>query len=503
MTAQAPVRTIVIVGGGVTGWAAAAGLANSLRGQSVSIVLLDIPTGEANACPQSTIPQTLVFHRHLGMDERDIVRASDAAFRLGTEYCGMPAAGQRQLRAFGAAGANIGFIRFHQFVAQRRRNGANIELNDYSVTAAAARLGTFSHPDDASGSLLSRLAYGLNLDATGYANILRRYAEQLGVTALSGACGDVALRGNDGFIEAVTLADGRRTEGELFIDCSGARGLLIEGALQSGYEDWSQWLPCDRAVGISSAVTDAVSTVVRCSTNDAGWIVQTPLRSRTSFQYLFSSRHLDNDRALETLRTSLHAGDNVETWQYAIRNGHRRKFWNRNCIALGAAAGAFEALEMTDLHLIQSGLTRLLSMLPDAACHASIAAEYNRVTGQEYAHIRDYLAFNYLVATAPQTPFWQERRSVAAPDSLAHRLQLFESHGRFTNFEHETFSRENWAELFIGGGRWPQNYDPLLDMVDTKKTRQHFSKMRDAIQETAMRLPAHRQYIDDFCRHGV
>lgn len=502
MTLQAPIRTIVIVGGGVTGWAAAAGIANSLRNKNVSVVLLDIPMSEASACPQSTLPQTLAFHRHLGIDERDIMRAADGAFRLGTEYCGLPAACRGQLRPFGSAGASIGFILFHHFATKLRHNGGDIALNDYSVTAAAARLGTFSHPDEESPSLLSRLAYGLNLDSTGYTSLLRRYAEQLGVTAMSGETGEVALRDNDGSIEAVTFTDGRRIEADLFIDCSGERGLLIEVALQSGYEDWSQWLPCDRAVGIRSTTTGDVATVVRCSASDAGWIVQTPLRTTTSTQYIFSSRHLDNDQALDALRTFPDATDNVDTWQYSIRNGHRRKFWIKNCIALGAAAGAFEALEMTGLHLLQSGLTRLLGMLPDAACHASIAAEYNRVTGQEYAHIRDYLAFNYVVASGRQTPFWQERRSVAAPDSLTHKLQLFESHGRFTNFDHETFSRENWASLFINGGRWPQHYDPLLDRVDAEKSRQHFSKMRDSIHETALRLPAHGQYIDNFCGKG-
>lgn len=499
MSLQTPIRKIVIVGGGVTGWVAAAGIANSLRDQAVSIVLLDIPTGDADACPQSTIPQTLAFHDHLGLDERDVLRAANGTFRLGTEFCDWLRPGHKQLRPFGAAGANIGFIPFHHFATKLRRADANVDLNDYSISAAAARLGRFSHPDDKPGSLLSRLAYGLNLDATGYAGLLQNYAENLGVSALQGEAGEVTLHSESGFIEAVVLADGRRIEGDFFIDCSGERGWLIEGALQTGYEDWSRWLPCDRAVAISTEAGGDISLVVRCSANDAGWILQTPLQNRISSQYLYSSEHLESGQALDTLCAKLGSDDCVDAQHYRVRNGHRRKFWNRNCVALGSAAGAFESLEMTSLHLVQSGLTRLLGMLPDASIPASATDEYNRVTAATYENIRDYLVFNYVAVSGHRSPFWQARRSAEMPERLRSRLHLFESHGRVCNFAHETFSLDNWVTLFTSGGYWPQHYNPLLDMVDADTATQHFNKMRNAISEAAQ-LPLHRAYIDEFGR---
>jgi len=497
-----PVRNIVIVGGGVTGWSAAAGIANSLRGQAVSIVVLDSGDGSDAPGTQLMLWQTPRFHRYLGIDEHDIVRAANATFRLGTQLTHWPSPGEQRQRPFGPVGANIGFIPFHHFATRQRRNGHDIEINDYSVSAAAARLGHFSHPGSNSRSLLSRLSYGLNLDARGYARLLSSYAQQLGVEQTSADLSEVSQRNSDGFIEALTLTDGQRIEGDLFVDCSGERGLLIEAVLHSGYEDWSEWLPCDRVVGIRSCSTEPPASMLHLGAGDAGWVTQTPLQGEVSRQYVFSSQYLDDDQALHEIGAMSGSGDRADRWQYSVRNGHRKQFWNKNCIALGAAAGAFEPLEMTGLHLVQTGLTRLLGMLPGADCNPVISEEYNRRTAREYARIRDYLAFNYFAADQRPAPFWQALRSMSVPDSLHCRLQLFESHGRFTRFEQETFLRDNWASLFIGGGCWPRDYDPLLDMTDPDEATRHFAKMRTAIHDTVGRLPQHGQYIEEFCRQN-
>ena len=491
-----PIRNVVIVGGGIAGWMSAAALARALGAQPMSIRVID-PTGVAAEADffaeQGSLPALRAIHRILAIDERQFMRATQATFRLGTEFSDWSAAGQRWIHPCGEVGATLETIPFHHlWLLARQQDEAGFD--EFSLAAQAARRGKFASPSADPRSVLSTLSYAFHFDAALYARYLRRYAEERGVVRTEGVVKEVKLRGEDGFIEAVVLESGERFDGDLFIDCAGSAGVLIEEALGTGYEDWSAWLPCDRAVAVPSASAAELIPCTRSSARSAGWQWRIPLQQRIGNGYVYCSRYLGEDEATSTLLGSLEGAALASPRQLHFTTSRHKKFWNRNCVAIGAAAGFLEPLESTSSHSIQSGIVKLLALFPDRSFDPAEAAEYNRLMSNEYARIRDFLVLHYRLSTRAE-PLWCECREASLPPLLERKIELFSSRGRVVLYDDETFGESSWVSVFLGQRFWPKRSDPRVATVDLAVTRERLGRMRATIRDAAAAMPSHRASI--------
>ncbi|MEA3066047.1 MAG: tryptophan 7-halogenase, partial [Sphingomonadales bacterium] len=380
------IRNIVIVGGGTAGWMAAAALARFL-GRQADVRLVESEEIGTVGVGEATIPQFRLFNAGLGLDEDEFVRATAGTFKLGVEFVGWNGADSRYIHAFGTIGRDLGLIPFHQYWLRHRAEGGSASLWEFSASAQAARRTLFGRLEQTPDRLPSGLAHAFQFDAGLYAAYLRRFAEALGVRRTEGKVKDVPLRGEDGFVEAVVLESGERIEGELFIDCSGFRGLIIEQALATGYEDWSQWLPCDRALAVPCAAGGEFTPYTRASVRDAGWQWRIPLQHRTGNGHVYCSAFTTDEEAARVLLANLDGPALADPRPLRFTAGKRRKAWNRNCVALGLAGGFMEPLESTSIHLVQSGIARLLQLFPGRAFVAEEIDEYNRQTDVEWLSI--------------------------------------------------------------------------------------------------------------------
>jgi tryptophan halogenase len=491
-----PIRKIVIVGGGIAGWMSAAALARALVAQPMSIRVVE-ETGIADAPDfveaEGTLPALRAIHRLLAIDERQFMRATEATFRLGTEFADWTADGHRWMHPCGDVGAPLDSVPFHHLWLRARQEAGAFE--EFSLAAQAAKLGRFASPSTDPRSVLSTLTYAFHVDASLYARYLRRYAEERGVVRSEGRVREVKLRGDDGFIEAVVLEDGELIDGDLFIDCSGPRGVLIEEALRTGYEDWSQWLPCDRAVVVPSASANVLAPHTSATARSAGWQWRIPLQHRIGNGYVYCSRYISDDEATGVLLANLQGAVLASPRQLRFTSGRRKKLWNRNCIAIGPAAGFMEPLESTGIHLIQSGIVRLLALFPDHSFDAAESAEYNRLMSSEYARVRDFLVLHYRLS-AREEPFWRERREASVPPLLERKLNLFASRGRVVLYDDETFGESSWVSVFLGQRFFPRRGDPRAAIVELDVTRERLRRMRARIREAAESMPGHRACIE-------
>jgi tryptophan halogenase len=491
---QAPtLQRVVIVGGGLEGWTAAAGIANSLRGSGTEISVVEVP-GLVNVEPaQYLLPETLLFLRRLGIDENELVRQTGATFRLGTELTGLLNDADRQVRPFGAVGANIGFVLFHHFVTNLRTSEDSVEYADFSPNVVAARNDRFTRPSEQ--DRIPELSYGLNLNTDKLIKLLRTNATINGVTCVDGQPTGVRQQAESGAIEALELKDAQRIDGDFFIDCTGEAAVLLGDSLGVPYVDWSHWLPCDRRVSVTTKGKPAAPPLLRCTAVDEGWVVQAALQYRTAHQLLYSSVCTDDESASNSLVRFV--GDaSADALAFGeSKNGHRRQFWAKNCVALGTSAGRVEPLDVGDFHLAQSGVTRLMTLFPSGRIEAPLAEEYNRATRDEYECLRDYVLLNYLASDWRDTLFWRRSRGADTVPSLRRRTDLFRSRGRVSLGEHETYSRDAWISAFLVAGLQPEGYDPMLDAMDTDELRRHFGAMRAAIEQAVETMPSHAEYM--------
>jgi tryptophan 7-halogenase len=488
-----PIRRVVIAGGAVAGWMSAAALARALDARRVAIHVIEEERGFS--AEESSLPALRALHGMLGIEERDFMRATHATFRLGTAFVDWSRVGQCWMHPLGEIGAGMESVAFHHHWLRARAHDEG-SLEDFSLAAAAAKLGRFAQPSADARSVLSTLAYAFHFDALLYARYLRRYAEARGVLRTEGAVKEVKLRSEDGFIEALVLESGERVEGDLFIDCSGFRGVLIEEALQTGYEDWSHWLPCDRAVMVPCASTGELMPCTRSIARSAGWQWQIPLQHRIGNGYVYCSRYVSEDEAAETLLKNLDGAALATPQLLRFTNGRRKRFWNRNCVAIGLAAGFMEPLESTGIHLIQSGIARLLALFPDRAFDPPGIAEYNRSCASEYERIRDFLILHYCLSARDDSPFWSDCRGMSLPESLERKIQLFASRGRVVVYDDETFGESSWVSVFIGQQLWPRRCDPRAATLAMDVTRERLRRMRDTIRRAAESMPRHRAFIE-------
>jgi tryptophan halogenase len=495
--APAPVRNIVIVGGGTAGWMAAAAFARFL-GPGYAIRLIESDEIGTVGVGEATIPQLRLFNAGLGIDEDEFVRETQGTFKLGIEFHGWRREGHIYIHAFGSIGRSLGLIPFHHYWLRHRAEGGTSSLWDYAPAARAAARNAFGRFQDRPLAPPSGVAHAFHFDAGLYAAYLRRYAEARGARRTQGRVEAVAPLDASGNIAALTLAGGERVEGDFFIDCSGFRGLLIEGALGSGYEDWSHLLPCDRALAVPSAKTAPLVPVTRSTAREAGWQWRIPLQHRTGNGLVYSSAHMSDDSAAATLLANLDGAALADPRPLRFTTGKRLAAWKGNCVALGLAGGFMEPLESTSIHLVQSGIARLLQLFPHRGIAPADASEYNRQTDEEWLAIRDFLILHYH-ANARDGAFWADCRDIALPDSLAEKIDLFRASGRIFRRGAELFTEVGWLQVMTGQGITPADFHPLAAQVTPAQLGEFMDLNRRHAAQVADAMPDHAEFIARHC----
>jgi tryptophan halogenase len=489
-------RKIVIVGGGTAGWMAAAALAHAFKGRCGQIQVVESAEIGTVGVGEATIPPIQFFNAMLGIDERDFIRKTQATFKLGIQFKDWTRLGHTYFHPFGPHGVDIDAVSFHNYWLRLRELGEGGELGDYSLTTVAASMGRYQR----STRDAPPLAYAFHFDASLYALYLRAYAEQRGVERIEGKINDVKLRGEDGFVEAVMLEGDRRVEGDVFIDCSGFRALLIGQALGVGYQDWSRWLPCDRAMAVPCEGPEELSTYTRSTARTAGWQWRIGLQHRVGNGYVYCSNFISDDEAASTLLANLDGAPLGDPRPLRFTTGRRDKFWHKNVVALGLASGFLEPLESTSIHLIQSGIFRLLALMPTDAVDEATIEEYNRLSTIEYEQCRDFIILHYKAVERDDSPLWNYCRTMEIPDALRHKIELFKARARVARFDGQLFIEPSWVAVFLGQNIQPQHYDPLADALDLDETRARLKQIRQTIKDTAAAMPSHRDFINRHCR---
>jgi tryptophan halogenase len=498
MTQPAPLKSIVIVGGGSAGWMTAAALAHAVGG-ACAITLIESEVIGTVGVGEATIPPIRSFNHRLGIDEATFVRETQGSFKLGIEFVDWGKLGHSYFHPFGQYGAEFDSVPFyHHWMHEALEGRMDGPIDDFSMCWAMAKAGKFTHPSPDRRMIQSTFDYAYHFDAGLYAAYLRRFAEARGVTRIEGRVVDVTLRGEDGFITAVTLESGARIDGELFIDCSGFRGLLIEEALEAGYDNWQHWLPCDRAVAVPCERGE-FTPYTRSTARAAGWQWRIPLQHRTGNGYVHCSQFISEEEASATLLANLDGKALADPRPLRFVTGKRREFWKHNCVAIGLSAGFMEPLESTSLHLIQYGILRLIALLPDSTMSPLLAREYNAQTSLEYERIRDFLILHYKASERDDSELWRYCSSMPIPDSLQYKIDHFRSHGMLVSDERELFANPSWIAVYLGQGITPDRAPALAMMREGVPVAERLIQIRAAMAEAVAAMPSHAEFIARHC----
>lgn len=466
--------------------------------------LLDIELVESDAIGtvgvgEATIPQIRLMTSLLGIDEYDFLKHVNGTIKLGIEFNGWRKPGDSYMHAFGKIGRSLGMLVFHHYWLKARRGGQGGELWDYSFNHQAAKANRFARVDKLGDTGLDGLAYAYHFDATLVAQYLRGRSEQNGVARTEGKILDATLRDPDGFIESVTLDDGRTISGDLFIDCSGFRGLLIEQKFGTGYDDWTHYLPCDRAVAVPCESVSPLQPYTQSIAREAGWQWRIPLQHRIGNGHVYCSEFMSDDEATAILLDNLDGKAEAEPRLLRFTTGMRKKLWNKNCIALGLASGFMEPLESTSIHLVQSGLSRLINMFPERSFAQADIDEYNRQSRFEFERIRDFLILHYHANERTDSDFWIGRRELEVPEGLQRKIVLFRRNGRIFRDADELFAEVAWLQVMLGQGIEPLDQHPLADLPPQDQLNGLLSDLKKYIDQSVSGLPSHRQFLDKHC----
>ncbi|MCC2977897.1 tryptophan 7-halogenase [Sphingomonas sp. PL-96] len=484
----APIGRVVIVGGGTAGWMAAAAAARFLDDGQRTITLIESDAIGTVGVGEATIPPIRGFNARLGIDEAAFLRATGGTVKLGIEFVGWTDGTDRYLHPFGTPGRDIEGLNFHQlWLKLRGRDGVG-PLEDYSMAAVAARHGRFAPPSPDPRSPLSGMEYAYHFDASLYAAFLRDRAEAQGVRRVEGRITQVDQDVLTGHVRALRLEGDRVVEGDLFLDCSGFRSLLLGEAMGVGYEDWSHWLPCDSAVAVPTERVRPLLPYTRASARTAGWQWRIPLQHRTGNGHVYASRFQDHDEAERVLLANLDAPTTAPTRRLSFTAGRRARMWEGNVVALGLASGFLEPLESTSIHLVQAGISKLFALFPDMRFTPVERDEYNRLMRSQYEAIRDFIILHYHATQRADSPFWRHVRAMPIPDTLQRKIALFREKGRIFRYDDDLFAVPSWVAVMLGQGILPEGYDPVVDALDEAKLLDALRQMRAGYASAARQL---------------
>lgn len=483
-----PLKRIVVAGGGTAGWMAAAAIARTL-GRAVDLTLVESDAIGMVGVGESTIPPLVAYNRILGINEAEFMRATQATFKLGIQFDDWMKVGTSYFHSFGLTGKDHWSAGFQHFWLAARERGLAGNYGDYCLELKAAEAGKFAHlPED-------RLAYAYQLDATLYARFLRQMAEGDGALRREGKIAEVQLDGESGNIAALVLESGGRVEGDLFVDCTGFRALLIEGALEGGFDDWTHWLPCDSAIAVQTGSIGPPVPFTRAIAHAEGWQWRIPLQHRVGNGIVFCSKFLERDAAWERLSANLQGEVLTKPNNLAFTTGARRKQWHRNCIAVGLSGGFMEPLEATSIHLIQRAVLRLLRMLPLAEISQRDIDEYNDQQLQDMIQIRDFLILHYKATERDDSEYWRYCRDMRIPDTLDQKIELFRETGRVFRKNEELFAENSWVQVMMGQGITPRSYHPIATKLTNDELGRLMQTISSDIAQTVASLPTHQQYV--------
>jgi tryptophan 7-halogenase len=504
---NAALQNIVIVGGGTAGWMTAAALSKVLRLQppnqgpsrySIHVVESDeigtVGVGEA------TIPMIQLFNQVVGIDENEFLRQTQGTFKLGIEFVNWGQLGDRYMHGFGRLGQDLWTVGFDQYWHKMNQAGYTSDLASYSINRAAALAGKFMRADASRGnSPLAEIAHAFHFDASLYAKYLRGLSQARGVQRTEGKVQQVHQHASSGHIEAVTLESGVRVAGDLFIDCSGFRGLLIEQTLHTGYDSWSHWLPCDRALAVPCESVHPIVPYTRATAHSAGWQWRIPLQHRTGNGHVYCSQFISDDEAAATLLHHLDGKPLADPRPLRFNTGMRKQAWNKNVVAIGLSSGFMEPLESTSIHLIQSSIARLIGFFPDKGFSTEDVAEFNRQNQMEYESIRDFLVLHYHLTQRTDSAFWRQCSSMEVPATLKRRMALYQNYGRIVREGGELFAEVAWLQVLEGQGLKPRSHHPLADLIPTEETAEYLHSVRSVVAQCVGVMPTHAQYLAQHC----
>jgi tryptophan halogenase len=493
------IKNVVIVGGGTAGWVTAAALARVMPPETCQVTLVESDAIGTVGVGEATIPPIQHYHQMLGLNEVEFIRCTQATFKLGIDFIGWGRQDSHYFHPFGQYGREFDSVSFHQYWLRAQTLADCGDLSDYSMCTLAARQGRFAPSNSDPGSLLSTMGYAYHFDASLYAACLREYAEVRGVNRVEGKVIDVRLDSNDGFIRSVTLASSQQVEGDFFIDCTGFAGLLIEKVMNVGFENWSHYLPADRAVAVPSANVGPARPYTQSIARSAGWQWRIPLQHRTGNGFVYCSDHISDDEATETLLSNLEGEALASPRTLSFTTGRRHHSWHKNCLAIGLSAGFLEPLESTSIHLIQTSVSRLLQLFPGKDFNPADIREFNQQTQREYEFVRDFIILHYHANQRPE-PLWQYCRSMDIPQTLADRIELFKHRGRIFEREEDLFKKASWLAVLRGQGVHPEAYDPIANAKPEGRLVEMLQEMRRVFRGGVEAMPQHDEFIDQYCR---
>lgn len=483
---------IVVAGGGTAGWMTAAALAGTL-GDLIDLTLVESEAIGTIGVGESTIPPIILFNRLLGIDEADFMRSTQATFKLGIKFENWKHIGENYFHSFGVTGKDHWSAGFQHFWLEGRSKGHKASYDDYCLELQAALAGKFAHlPDD-------RVNYAYQLDSALYAAFLRRRAERDGARRVEGRIAKVELSPETGEIVALCLDGDRRIEGDLFVDCTGFRALLMDGALHVGFEDWTHWLPCDSAIAVQTSSVRPPVPYTRAIAHDAGWQWRIPLQHRQGNGIVYCSRYLDKEAALQRLLSSVEGQVLTQPNFISYKTGVRRHQWYRNCVAVGLSGGFMEPLESTSIHLIQRAILRLIRMLPNGRISERDVAEFNDQQMTDMEQIRDFLILHYKVTQRRDSGFWRHCSSMDVPSELEQKIELFRETGRVFRRHEELFVENSWVQVMMGQGIEPQSWHPVAARLRADELDRFLSSLRESVAKSVDAMPSHQTYISRYC----
>jgi tryptophan halogenase len=497
-----PLR-VVIVGGGTAGWMSAAGIRRQLRTEDYSVTLIESDEIGTVGVGEATLPHIKLFNDMLGIDEAQFMRATRATFKVGIQFCDWDRPGDCYIHPFGAFGEPWGGVEFqHHFFRVLRAGCQRFSLQDYSYAVVAARNNAFEFPNEDKKSIRSTYSYAYHFDAGLYAAYLRSWAIERGVRRIEGRVCDVSRNPNTGDVMDLTLKSGERVAGDLFIDCSGFRSLLLGNIMGVAWQDWTHWLPCDRALAVPCKRLGALTPYTRATARRAGWTWRIPLQHRTGNGYVFSSRFINDGDAQDALLAALEGTAQGEPRLLRFSPGRRERAWCGNCVAIGLASGFLEPLESTSIYLIQAAVTDLVNLMPrpGSGIDARLVDEFNRLNEMQYERIRDFLVLHYIANRRVGEPLWDYVRSMPLPESLDHKLQLFRSRAVLPNYQYGLFARDSWLAVLVGQGILPEGYDRLADAFTPATLDERLADFRNRIQANVDAMSSHGAFIAEYCR---